>query len=128
LENPVHIVLTFADEDLVFANYCARCLNALLHVLLLSAQVVHKIAQVRICAVEPLEVVVHLVGLLLELEDLVLPRRYVSLEVCDLVVQHELEFLQLLRLFLERVDLLFAGSNLLVFFCNFVDVLRNFGF
>ena len=51
----------------------------------------------------------------LEVHNLLLPGRDVLLKLLDLVVQHILEFLQLLRLLLELVDLFLAFANRLVF-------------
>jgi hypothetical protein len=61
-----------------------------------------------------LEVLVHLVGLLLEAGDLHLAGGDVALELLDLVVEDKLELLELLRLLFQLVDLLLALSNVAV--------------
>jgi len=95
------------------------------HGLLLNAQVIDLESTLRVGLVEVLEVVVERVSLRTELEDLLLLRRDRTVQVFDLVVQHEFELLQLLGLLLEAVDLLLPGADELVALADLgVEVVR----
>ena len=95
------------------------------HGLLLNAQVIDLESTLRVGLVEVLEVVVERVSLRTELEDLLLLRRDRTVQVFDLVVQHEFELLQLLGLLLKAVDLLLPGADELVALADLgVEVVR----
>ena len=68
--------------------------------LLARAEVIDNIPKVGIDLVVMLQVLVHLVCLFLETGDFHLARRYISLELLDLIVEHKFELLQLLSLLL----------------------------
>ena len=114
LHRPVHGVCEALYEDVVRSDLRPVLLNQLLHVLLPRPQIVNDVAEVGIDLVVVLEVLVHLVGLLLEAGDLHLAGRDVALELLDLVVEHELELLELLRLLLQLVELLLSVTDQLV--------------
>ena len=114
LDSPVDSVGESLDEDVVGSYLGPVLLDQLLHVLLPGPQVVYDVAEVGIDLVVVLKVLVHFIGLLLQTSDLHLPGRDVPLELLDLVVQHELELLQLLRLLLQLIYLLLSITDELV--------------
>lgn len=69
-----------------------------------------------------LQLLVHLVGFSLKSSDFEFSWGNVPLEVFDLVVKHELEFLELLRLFLELVNVVLSFSNGKILVENFTGL------
>jgi hypothetical protein len=110
------------DEHVVFADADSGLLDELLHLLLAGAQIVNQVTQVCIHLVELLQFLIHFVGLGTELVDFHLAGSYVSLQLLDLIVKHELKLLQLLSLLLERINLLLTITNLSVLYLNLVQL------
>lgn len=96
----------------------ARIRNLLLHLFLTGAIVINSQTQTRIHLVVVLQFGVKVVGLLLQLKNLVLLGSDVPFEVLDLVVQHKFEFLKFLGLLLQLVDLGLSVGNILVLLSN----------
>ena len=114
LHGPVNVRLHLADQNVIVHALEAVLLNTVLHRLLAVAQVFDHEAEVRVHRVVVLELGVHLTRLLPQGSDLSLTRCNHFSKLLDLVIEHELEFLQLLRLFLQDVDLLLLFADLLV--------------
>jgi len=100
LNRPVHGIRKSLYEDVVGSDLRPILLDQLLHMLLARAEVIDNIPKVGIDLVVMLQVLVHLVCLFLETGDFHLARRYISLELLDLIVEHKFELLQLLSLLL----------------------------
>lgn len=111
LHRPVNGIREALYEDVVRPDLRPVLLDQVLHVLLPRPQIVYDVSEVGVDLVVVLEVLVHLVGLLLETRDLHLAGRDVALKLFDLVVKHKLELLELLSLLLELVDLLLPVTD-----------------
>jgi len=115
LHCPVHCIGESLDEYVVSSYLRAVLLDQLLHVFLPGPQIIDDVAEISIDLIEMLEVLVHVIGLLLEAGDLHLAGGNVALELLDLVVEDELELLQFLSLLLQLVNFLLAVTDKLVF-------------
>lgn len=100
--------------------------NDLFHLSLLETQIIDYETEASVRGVVLLQSSVHLVGLLLELADLLFFRLNLPLQFFDLVIKHELELLQLLGLLLQSVNLIFLFADRIVLLddlqCFFSDV------
>ena len=83
--------------------------------LLPGPEIIDDVSEISINLIEMLEVLVHVICLLLQACDLHLAGGNVTLELLDLVVEHELELLQLLGLLLQLIDLLLTVTDELIF-------------
>ena len=100
LHHIVDRVLKALDIGVVVADLIAVGLDDVLHLRLAVAQIIHDLAKAGVRAVVALEGSVHLIGLLLQLADLLLFGLDLTLQFLDFVVEHKLKLLQLLRLLL----------------------------
>lgn len=101
LRYPVDSIAVGADVSVVSADLGPRVRDLLLHLLLAVTVVVHCQTQAGVDLVEELELAVQIIGLFLELQDLVLLGSDIPLQVFDLVVEHKFELLQFLSLLLQ---------------------------
>jgi hypothetical protein len=115
LRHPVDRVFKSANVDLIRLDLDTCLLDHLLHQFLSSAQIIHSVAEFRVVAVEIAQILIHPVGVLLQVQDFLLTRRNVFLELLNLVVKHVFELFQLLRFLLQLVDLLFSLADVMVF-------------
>jgi len=98
LDNPVNGILEALDEDIVGSNLCSVLFDQILHVLLSGSELIHNVTKIGIDLVVMSQVLVHVVGLLLQSGDLHASWGDVSLQLFDFVIKHELELLELLSL------------------------------
>jgi hypothetical protein len=94
--------------------------------LLSGSEIIHNVPKVSINLVVMLQVFVHLICLLLESSDLHFPGRDISLQLLDLIVEHELELFELLSLLLELIDLFLLISDRVILILNLGCVPSNF--
>lgn len=76
----------------------------ILETLVLHFQIVNNQIEVVTDSLEVSHFDLHLVDLLMQAGDVVFTRQDISLQLFDLIIKHELEFLKLLRLFLQLDD------------------------
>ena len=115
LGNPVDCIFKCPNVNFVRVDFDFGPVNHLLHLLLADAQAVDQIAQLGIGLVELSQLLVHPVCVVLQVGDFLLSWSDVLFELFDFVIKHVLEFFELLSLFLELVNLLFAFANSPVF-------------
>ena len=115
LHDPVDIGLHQLDVDVVLDSLEPVSESGLGHHVLLGLQLIDKEAKTGVESVVVTQLVVHLLGLTVQLNDLSGFGSDVLSQVFDLVVQHELELLEFLGLLLEGVDLVLLVTDLGVF-------------
>jgi hypothetical protein len=127
LDNIIYSILEALYVCVVVADLIAVCFDDVLHLGLTVTKVIDHLTEMGVCSVITLKGSVHLISLLLKLADLLLLRLYLSLELFNLVVENEFEFLQFLSLFLEAINLVFFFPDCVVFLDDlkrlFTDVL-----
>jgi hypothetical protein len=128
LDDPVDGVLKRPNVDLVRSDLGASGHDKFLLYVLPDAEVIDDVAKVGVGLVVLAKRLVHGVCLALKTRDFLLTGCNVALELLDLVVEHELELLELLRLLLQDVDLAFALTNGLVLVVNLFQQSLNFAF
>ena len=111
LHYSVYSIFESLDINVIRPDLASVLLNQLLHMFLPRPEIIYYITQICIDLVIMLQILVHLIGLLLQPRDLHFSRCYVPLQFLDLIVQHELELLQLLRLLLQLINLLLPLSD-----------------
>jgi len=99
-----HVIFELLLEALLLIELGPEILDLVSETLLSHSEIVDDQGQVLVDSVEVSELLSHLVGLLIELLDVELPWPNISLQLLDLVVEHELELLKLLGLLLEVND------------------------
>ena len=114
LRHVVHGLAIGLDRGVVLKNLRARLLNLFGHPLLAATVVVNREAQSRVELVEVLQPAIKRECLLLQLLDLILLRSDVALQILDFEVKHKFEFLQLLGLLFQLVDLGLPHGNVVV--------------
>lgn len=124
LDDPVDGILEALHKNIVGSDFGLVLLNEFTHVLLSGSEIINNISQVGINFVIMFKISVHLVCLLLQLGDFKTSWSNISLQLFDLVIQYELEFLKFLGLFLQGVDFLFQLADGLVL----VEDLNALGF
>lgn len=97
----VHVVAESGELGLGLSIQLSLSSNLVLLRCEFVSQLQHLLLEVSILAVEQLEVGVHAHHLILHVGDFILSRFDLSLQLLDLVVQHELELLQLLIVLLQ---------------------------
>ena len=116
LEGLVDIVLESSSELVLLVELLLE-----LHLLVPQTvgahlEILNDKLQVLVDSVEVLNFLVHLVCFLVQVADLLLSRLNGTLQLFDLVIQHELELLKLLSLLLQVSDtLLFVSNSVLSF-------------
>jgi len=125
LDNPVNGILEALDENVVGSNLCSVLFDQILHVLLSGSELIHNITKIGIDLVVMSQVLVHVVGLLLQSGDLHASWGDVSLQLFDFVIKHELELLELLSLLFQSVNLLLFFSDHVVFLMDREALLPN---
>ena len=128
LDNPVDGVLKRPYVDFVRSDLGASGHDKFLLNVLPDAEVIDDVAKVGVGLVVLAKRLIHGVCLALKTRDFLLTGCNVALELLDLVVEHELELLELLRLLLQDVDLAFALTNGLVLVVNLFQQSLNFAF
>lgn len=106
LDDPVNCIFELADLDVVLADLRSVLSDHIDHVFLSGFEVIDDVTKIGVDLVEMLQVLIHIVGLSLQSEDLLVSGSNVSLEFLDFVVKYKFEFLQFLRLLLKLVDVL----------------------
>ena len=114
VETGEDIVFELPDAPILVHPHLHQLLQLIFETLLSLGQIGHNQLQVVFDAAEVEDLLLHLTSGVLQLLDDFLPWPDVSLQLLDLVVEHELELLQLLRLLLQLVDVsVFVGHGLL---------------
>jgi hypothetical protein len=88
----VNCVFELVDVDVVRSDLGPVFLDQVLKLLLAGSQVVDDVTKVGVDLVVVLQLLVHLLGLLLQIGNLELSGGDISLQLFDLVVKHEFEF------------------------------------
>jgi hypothetical protein len=117
VENLKHIILEGFFVTLLLVKVLTKLLHLISKTFLTHSQIVNNQSQVLVDSVEELEFLAHFVGLLVELLDLKLSWPNVSLQLLNLVVEHELELFKLLGLLSQIINslvLVFDGSGSLL--------------
>ena len=124
LHYPVDSIFESVDLVVVGSNLRSVFLDQVLHMLLPCSEVIDDVTQIGVNLVVLAQVVVHVVGFLLQSLDFHASWSDFSFELLDLVIEHKFELFKLLSLLLKRVNFLFKISNLCVSL-HYVDALLS---
>ena len=83
--------------------------------LLSGSQIINNVTEICINLIVVFKIFIHLVSFLLQSGNFHFPRSNVTLKFFNLIIEHELEFLQLLSLLLKLIYLLLAVTNQFIF-------------
>lgn len=125
LDNPVNGILEALDEDVVGSNLCSILLDKVLHMLLSCSELIDDVTKIGVDLVVMSQVLVHIVGLLLQSSDLHASWGNVSLQLLNFVIKDELELLELLGLLFKSIDLLLLVSDHVILLMNLETLLSN---
>lgn len=128
LHNVVDRVLERLDVNFVLADLVAGRFNQSDHLVLPQTQVVHREPKGGVGNVESAQLIVHVIGCLFQLGNLLLPGLNVPLEFLDLVVEDKLELLKFLGLLLQQVDHFLPVFDLRLLLSNLILLRFDLGF
>jgi len=123
LYDPVNSIFETLNVDFVFADLGTTVFNQFLHLLLAFTKLIDCETKLTVDRVECAKLVVHLICLLFEFSDFSFSRSNVSLQLLNLVIKNELEFLKFLRFLLQSINNFFSVTYLVIFFVNFLLLL-----
>lgn len=118
IDHLVDGILEVVDEGVIVSDDVAVRCDRLCNQGLANAQIFNHEAQRRVHLVVLLELSVHRLGLTSQVGDFEFFRRDILPQVPDLLVEHEFELFELLRLLLQVQNVLFSLVNDLVFNVN----------
>ena len=93
----INIILELLDPNILVAYIGTLILNLVLHLYLSCIQLINNSSQRIVERIELLQPLIHSISLILHPTNLILSGSDITFQFLNLVVQHKLKFLELLR-------------------------------